>query len=165
MDMEQWLAIRRRVLREGVSKRQILYLSSANETTPDRCLSSLTTGTYALDAPGWHFAPIEAIRNLLRRWHLVIRIDDIEIVDTHAKPFTLDCAWSLSATGIHISDRILHQRTDSRRTALYNISLFHRRIGLSPGNGCCMAKVVLGTPSDVQAGGVLVDGERTRTLA
>ena len=35
-----------------------MYLSSINETTPNRCLSYSITGTYALDAPPWHFASI-----------------------------------------------------------------------------------------------------------
>ena len=34
-----------------------MYLSSANETTADTCPSFWTAGTYAAEAPGWHFAP------------------------------------------------------------------------------------------------------------
>jgi len=35
-----------------------LYLSGANETTTDTCLSSCITCSYAPEAPGWHFALI-----------------------------------------------------------------------------------------------------------
>ena len=57
-----WLRLRlRRGLRrrDHVSQRGAVYLSSANETTPDTVLSPPIADTYSRKTPYWHFAPSE----------------------------------------------------------------------------------------------------------